>query len=111
MGIASRGQALPNRYRAEQSFPPRQQVQVWRQGKAWRLHGVAIGSDSVTGVPFLAPLPCDSCRIAIPRAAVDSLRLGNPSAGFWRSAGLGMGLLFALAAVSCAMARSCNYTD
>ena len=90
---------------------PRQQVQVWRAGRSLQLHGVTVSEDSVSGIPYLAPLDCNSCRIALPRSEVDSLRVGNPTSGFWRSGGLAVGLLFGLAIVVCAGARSCNYTD
>lgn len=67
---------------------PRQQVEVWHGGRAERWHAVVMDVDSVSGIPFLLPVTCDSCRVAVPRAAVDSLRLGNPVAGFWKTAGL-----------------------
>jgi hypothetical protein len=54
-----------------------------------RLHGVVLGSDVVSGVPFLKSLDCDSCRVSIERAEVDSLRLGKPVDGFWATAALG----------------------
>jgi hypothetical protein len=54
-----------------------------------RLHGVIVGSDTVSGVPFLKSLDCDSCRVGIERAEVDSLRLGEPVGGFWKTAALG----------------------
>jgi hypothetical protein len=69
---------------------PGQQVQVWRQGTALRLHGVVMTPDSVIGIPFLQPLECDSCRVALPLATVDSLRAGDPEGGFWATAVLGM---------------------
>ena len=33
-----------------------------------RLHGVIVGADTVSGVPFLKSLDCDSCRVRIERA-------------------------------------------
>ena len=70
-------------------LPPRQQVQVWTGGRMLRLHGVIVGADTVSGVPFLKSLDCDSCRVRIERAEVDSLRLGEPVGGFWKTAALG----------------------
>ena len=90
---------------------PRQQVQVWQAGRARQLHSVVVTADSVSGVPYLEPPDCDSCRIAVPRAAVDSLRFGNSTAGLWRSVGLGAGILLGLAIITCARAKTCNYTD
>ena len=71
------------------SLPPRQQVQVWTDGRMLRLHGVVVGADTVSGVPFLKSLDCDSCRVRIERAEVDSLRLGEPVGAFWTTAALG----------------------
>jgi hypothetical protein len=70
------------------ALPARQQVQVWTSGQAVRLHGVTVGADSVSGVPFVRPLSCDSCRVTIPLATVDSLRLGNPMDAFWGTTAL-----------------------
>jgi hypothetical protein len=71
-------------------LPARQQVQVWTSGRVLRLHGVSIGADSVTGVPFFLPPECDSCRAGVRRAEVDSLRLGDPMRGFWGTTALGV---------------------
>ena len=62
-----------------------------------RWHGVVITTDSVTGLPFQRPLDCDTCRSAFARQTVDSIRLGNPEAAFWKSVGLGAGILGILA--------------
>src|SRR5258708_22325130 len=70
------------------ALPARKQVQVWQGGTALRWHAVRVGADSVSGIPFQRPVACDSCRIALPRASVDSLRLGSPVAGFWKTVGL-----------------------
>ena len=65
--------ALPS----DTTLAPRQQVQVWSGSHARVLHAVRLSADSLVGVPFQKPPSCDSCRIAIARSAVDSLRLGN----------------------------------
>lgn len=88
-------------------FPPNQQVQVWHGGKVEQLHAVLIGPDSVTGIPYFRPLTCDSCRIAIPRSATDSIRLGDPVAGFWKSFALVAGTLgTALAILAASIPRT-----
>ena len=83
------------------TLPPRQQVQIWRNGAPLRWHAVRITADSVSGISFLRPVQCDSCRVAVPRAGVDSLRLGNPVAGFWKSVGLVVGTLFTFSLIYC----------
>jgi len=66
----------------------RQQVRVWRGGAALRWHAVRVTDDSVSGVPFLSPGSCDSCRASYPRKAVDSIQVGRPVAAFWKTVGL-----------------------
>ena len=70
------------------ALPPRQQVQVSQAGSAVRWQAVRVSGDSVSGIPFLRPITCDSCRTAFPRATVDSIRLGSPVGGFWKTVGL-----------------------
>jgi hypothetical protein len=49
-------------------------VDVWGKEGHQKLRAVRIDADSVHGLPAEGPAPCDSCRVAIPRAAVDSIR-------------------------------------
>lgn len=83
------------------ALKPRQQVQVWSGGRAVRWHGVVVRTDSVSGVPYSKPLPCDSCRRAIPLASVDSVRVGNPVAGFWKTFGLALAVPMGLLVLYC----------
>lgn len=69
-------------------LPERQQVQVWTGRESRVLHGVVTDSVLLTGVPFHRPPGCDSCRVAIPRADIDSVRFGSRPKGFLKSAGL-----------------------
>lgn len=64
------------------TLPARQQVQVWLDQRIVRLHRVVLTQDSVTGIPFLQPADCDSCRVGFARTQVDSVRLGEHQAGF-----------------------------
>ncbi|HEY4647721.1 MAG TPA: hypothetical protein VIG95_01395 [Gemmatimonadales bacterium] len=80
---------------------PRQQVQVWHDDRFERWHAVTVGPDSITGVPYWRAVGCDSCRLALPRPSVDSLRFGNPTAGFWKTVGLIVGTAAITAAVVC----------
>jgi len=73
------------------TLSPRQQVQVWSGGTARRWHAVRVGPDSISGVPFMRPPDCDSCRVALPRTAVDSVRLGNPEGALFKTMGLVFG--------------------
>jgi hypothetical protein len=74
------------------AFRPRDQVQVWQDGRATLLHGVTLKSDTLAGVPFTQPPTCDSCRVHLVVTAVDSLRVGNKERGFFRTVGLVMGI-------------------
>ena len=78
---------------------PRQQVEVWRGGAALRWHAVRITDSTMSGIPYIRPIDCDSCRQMVPRSTVDSLRLGNPVAGFWKTVGLVVGIPALLLAI------------
>ena len=71
-----------------QVLPARTQVQVWQGERVTLLHGVTLESDTLRGVPFIRVPTCDSCRVQVALAAVDSLRLGSKERGFFRSVGL-----------------------
>ena len=83
-------------------WPPRQQVQVWSSGQALRWHSVAIEGDSISGVPFVQAPDCDSCRGSVPLDDVDSVRVGNPVAGFLKTLGLVVGVPALLLVIACA---------
>ena len=88
------------------NLPKRQQVQVWQDGQRIQLHGVRLSGDSISGVPHVRSPDCDSCRVSVPSASVDSLRAGSPSAGFWKTTGLVIGGMFVLVALGCATTDS-----
>jgi hypothetical protein len=88
-------------------FSEKQQVEVWQQGRVRRWHAVAISADSLSGIPWLQPVTCDSCRVTVPRTGVDSIRLGNPTAGFWKSFGLVVGIPMLIWGVLCATHGGC----
>jgi hypothetical protein len=77
----------------------RQQVQVWHRGLVERWHAVVLTTDSVRGIPFLRPVDCDSCRITLPIAEVDSVRTGSSVRGFWRGTAVVTASLLSLACV------------
>jgi hypothetical protein len=79
----------------------RQQVQIWENGRALRWHAVSLTPDFVYGIPFRKPVDCGSCRLSIARTRVDSLRLGNPTAGFWKTFALVVGIPVVALAVIC----------
>ncbi|HVX87818.1 MAG TPA: hypothetical protein VG940_02740 [Gemmatimonadales bacterium] len=55
-------------------IPREQRVEVWSHGESYQLHAVTIDADSVRGVRWWHTPDCDSCRVTIPRAGVDSVR-------------------------------------
>jgi len=87
----------------------RQQVQVWHSGRADILHKVRVDSTQLAGIPFHKPLTCDSCYVVIPRAQIDSVRVGELVDGLWRSTALALGVLFTVGIVYCAR-RDCGGT-
>jgi len=96
---------------APATLPPRQQVEVWHSGRVLRVHAVRLVNDSLSGVPFMQPADCDSCRVSLPRAEVDSLRTGNPTAGLWKTVGLSMVVLLGVVVVGCHTIDPCNWGD
>ena len=58
-------------------FDTRDLVEVWGPDSTARLHAVRIDGDTLSGVSYLMPTSCDSCRISVPLAGVDSLRAGS----------------------------------
>jgi hypothetical protein len=94
---------------APTTLPSRQQVEVWQGGRVLRLHAVRLTNDSLSGVPFVKPPDCDSCRVGLPRAAIDSLRTGNPTAGFWKMVGLSLVGTLAVVVVGCLTIERCNF--
>lgn len=52
-------------------------MQIWHKGGKVEWHGVSMSVDSIHGIPYHRPLSRDSCRVAIARAHVDSVRIGN----------------------------------
>jgi hypothetical protein len=60
-------------------------------------------------VPYLQRPDCDSCRVSLPLAEVDSLRAGNPAAGLWKTVGLSLVGLVAVVFVGCLTIERCNF--
>jgi hypothetical protein len=60
-----------------------------------------VRSDSIFGVPFLQALDCDTCRRALSLEHVDSVRVGSPEAGFWKTLGLIVGIPVVVFAIIC----------
>jgi hypothetical protein len=57
----------------------RHHVKIWSADSVLRWHAVVITSDSLTGVPTGMSSKCDSCRLGLPRYAVDSIRVREPA--------------------------------
>ena len=58
-----------------QPIAERRPLEVWSAGRRYDVHGVRVVGDSVVMVPHWKSPACDSCRIVLPRAAVDSVRV------------------------------------
>jgi hypothetical protein len=48
-----------------------------------RLHGVTFERDSVSGIPWLEHLSCDSCRVHYSLADISQARIGEPGRAAW----------------------------
>jgi hypothetical protein len=82
-------------------WPKRQQVQIWTDGHSRQWHSLVVSRDSVSGVPFTKNPDCADCRQALPLNAVDSVRVGNPEAGFWKTVGFVVAIPMAILVVIC----------
>lgn len=72
-------------------IPEREQVQIFTITETIVAHSVRVDSTSLSYVLRFKPPECDSCRVTIPLAAVDSVRIGKLSPA--RNIVLGLALL------------------
>ena len=72
----SGGRWEPRRIDLPFPFEPSDVVWIWSAGKVEKWHAVVITPDSVSGIPYRVALQCDSCRRSMPRAQVDSMKVG-----------------------------------
>ncbi len=86
-----------------------QQAQVWQRGEYTRLHAVEIRDSVISGVHFMSPTNCVSCRVLFPLAQVDSIRFGTPEQGFFRGVGLVFLAMLGLIAAICGVGGGCYY--
>ena len=61
------------------NLPNQEQVKIWSGDTVFRWHAVTYTRDSIIGIPYKMPTTCDSCRMALPRHAVDSIRVDRES--------------------------------
>ena len=66
-----------------QALDKRIVVEFHAKDQLVRLHGVQFSRDSVSGIPWLDHLDCDTCRVSYAMADLSGLRTGNPGAGAW----------------------------
>ena len=59
------------------TYPERQQFQIWTGDQQRTWHAVQVDDTTVSGIPFIQPPTCDSCRVVLARVQVDSLRIGS----------------------------------
>jgi hypothetical protein len=56
-------------------------VRIWTHDSVLQWHAVLVTRDSISGLPDNISQQCDSCRLTLPTAAVDSLRVGYSTRG------------------------------
>lgn len=88
---------LPDTAPTVTAFEESQAVEVWHRGQSDEWHAVRMSRDSISGIPYIRPTTCDSCRATVARAQVDSIRLGHPDDALWASAGVLLVVLSVLA--------------
>ena len=72
----SGGRWEPRRIDLPFPFEPSDVVWIWSAGKVEKWHAVVITPDSVSGIPYTMALECGRCRRSMPRAQVDSMKVG-----------------------------------
>jgi hypothetical protein len=53
-------------------------AKIWSGDSVVQWRAVVVTRDSISGIPYNLPEPCDSCRRALAVSAVDSLDVGYP---------------------------------
>ena len=53
---------------------PHDIVWIWSGSAVNKWHAVVLTSDSISGIPYEVPLPCDHCRRSLPRSQIDSMQ-------------------------------------
>lgn len=53
---------------------PTDRYEFWSHGEGHQLHAVRVVGDSIAGVPWWKDPACDSCRVTLARAEIDSVR-------------------------------------
>ena len=65
--------------RLGEGLPPEpegyRQFQVWSRGESTTLYSLRIQGDTLLGIPANQSRDCEPCRIRMPRAEVDSVRV------------------------------------
>ncbi len=94
---------------APRSLPARQLAQVWTGGVA--LGGMLSLSRATPSAACPSTHPRVTAVASVSREAVDSVRLGNPTTGFLKGVGLGLGATFAAAILICKFESECQLGD
>ena len=74
-------------------LPPGQTLEIWRGSQATTLHAVVVTADSLSGISISQPSSCDSCRMAMPLTAIDSVLEVNGDKAGMATFGLTAGLI------------------
>jgi len=82
-------------------LPLGQRVQVFHGPRTEQWHAIRLTLDSISGVPFIRPATCDSCRVSLPRTEVDSIRLGDPDKAVLESLAAALVVMVLIMAWAC----------
>jgi hypothetical protein len=61
----------------------REVIQFQADSHVIRLHAVRFTRDSVSGIPWLEHVSCDSCRVSYALVGVTEMQAGNPGRTAW----------------------------
>lgn len=66
-----------------QNLKPATVLEFHARDQLVRLHGVRFERDSVSGIPWLEHLSCDTCRVHYALADISQARTGEPGRAAW----------------------------
>lgn len=55
--------------------------QIWTRERSYALYELRVTDEEISGIPLIDDRHCRECRVAIKRADIDSIQVGDPARG------------------------------
>ena len=59
----------------------RPRLQIWTRERSYALYELRVTDEEISGIPLIDDRHCRECRVAIKRADIDSIQVGDPARG------------------------------